>query len=63
MRETLAELPAGRPVQWLVTNLPVLELNHAVRFDRQAQCFWSERLYNTSVGPMRALRMYYSRIL
>jgi hypothetical protein len=29
-RETLAELQAGRPVQWLVTNLPVIDLNHTV---------------------------------
>jgi len=92
VRETLAELQAGRPVQWLVTNLPVIELNHTVvvyayradsghgidflvydpndptvpgtiRFDRQRQRFWSERLYNTRVGPMRAFRMYYSPIL
>ncbi len=90
-RETLAELQARRPVQWLVTNLPVLELNHTVvvyayraddrfidfivydpndpaspgtiRFDRQAQRFWSARLYNTSVGPIRAFRMYYSPFL
>jgi hypothetical protein len=92
VRETVAELQAGRPVQWLVTNLPFIELNHTVvvyayrvndghhvdffvydpndpktpgtiRFDREAQRFWSERLYNTSVGPMRAFRMYYSPIL
>lgn len=91
-RETLAELQAGRPVQWLVTNLPVLELNHTVvvyayraddrqlidfivydpndpaspgtiRFDRRAQRFWSARLYNTSVGPIRAFRMYYAPLL
>jgi len=29
-RETLAELRAGRAVQWLVTNLPRWELNHTV---------------------------------
>jgi hypothetical protein len=29
-RETLAELQAGRPVQWLITNLPVIDLNHTV---------------------------------
>jgi hypothetical protein len=29
-RETLAELQAGRPVQWLVTNLPIIDLNHTV---------------------------------
>jgi hypothetical protein len=29
-RETLAELQAGRPVQWLITNLPTLDLNHTV---------------------------------
>ncbi len=29
-RETLAELLAGRPVQFLVTNLPAWELNHTV---------------------------------
>lgn len=29
-RETLAELRSGRPVQWLVTNLPIIELNHTV---------------------------------
>jgi hypothetical protein len=91
-RETLAELQAGRPVQWLVTNHPVLELNHTVivyayraddrqlidfivyapndpvspgtiRFDRQAQRFWSARLYNTSVGPIRSFRMYYAPLL
>ena len=29
-RETLAELQAGRPVQWLITNLPIIDLNHTV---------------------------------
>ena len=29
-RDTLAELQAGRPVQFLVTNFPVWELNHTV---------------------------------
>jgi hypothetical protein len=29
-RETVAELQAGRPVQWLITNLPTLDLNHTV---------------------------------
>ena len=29
----------------------------------QLQRFWSERLYNTSVGPIRAFRMYFSPIL
>jgi hypothetical protein len=29
-RETLAELQAGRPVQWLITNLPTIDLNHTV---------------------------------
>lgn len=29
-RETLAELAGGRPVQWLVTNIPKIELNHTV---------------------------------
>jgi hypothetical protein len=29
-RETLAEVQAGRPVQWLITNLPVIDLNHTV---------------------------------
>lgn len=29
-RETLQELQAGRLVQWLVTNLPEIELNHTV---------------------------------
>jgi hypothetical protein len=91
-RETLAELQSGRAVQWLITNLPVLELNHTVivysyradnpllieflvydpnepavpgtiRFDARARRFWSERLYNTSVGPIRAFRMYYSPLL
>jgi hypothetical protein len=28
--ETLAELRAGRPVQWLITNLPTIDLNHTV---------------------------------
>ena len=30
VRETLAELAAGRPVQLLVTNFPTIELNHTV---------------------------------
>ena len=35
-RETLAEIQAHRPVQWLVTNLPRWELNHTViAFDYQ----------------------------
>lgn len=91
-RETVAELQAGRPVQWLVTNLPVVELNHTVivyayrvsgpevvdfvvydpnepavpglvQFDTRARRFWSTRLYNTSVGPIRAFRMYFSPLL
>jgi hypothetical protein len=28
--ETIEELQAGRPVQWLITNLPEVELNHTV---------------------------------
>lgn len=91
-RETVAELQSGRAVQWLITNLPVLELNHTVvvyayraddrqhidfivydpndptvpgtiRFDQQARRFSSTRVYNTSVGPIRAFRMYYSPLL
>ena len=91
-RETVAELQAGRPVQWLITNLPVLELNHTVvvyayhaddprlidflvydvndpavpgiiRFDPHTQRFSSTHLYNTSMGPIRAFRMYYSPLL
>jgi hypothetical protein len=91
-RETLGELQAGRPVQWLITNLPAFELNHTVvvydyrvddrqvvefigydpndpttpsliRFDAQAQDFWSTRVYDTSVGRIRAFRMYYSPLL
>ena len=91
-RETLAELRAGRPVQWLVTNFPTPELNHTVlaydyravgdeavdftvydpndpsapgviRFDRKARRFWSTRVYDTSVGPIRAFRMYYGPFL
>ncbi|HXH81601.1 MAG TPA: hypothetical protein VNN07_01585 [Candidatus Tectomicrobia bacterium] len=87
-RETLAELQAGRLVQWLVTNLPRIELNHTVvvydyrpgpgwvdfvvydpndpaepgiiRYDEGERRFWSTRLHDTEVGPMRAFRMYYS---
>jgi hypothetical protein len=91
-RETLADLQAGRPVQWLITNLPVIELNHTVvvysyradgpdvvefsvydpndpavpgiiRFDVRARRFLSTRLYNTSVGSIRAFRMYFSPLL
>lgn len=91
-RETVAELQAGRAVQWLITNLPIIELNHTVivyayhaedgqlidflvydvndptvpgiiRFDLQAQRFASARLYNTTVGSIRAFRMYYSPVL
>ena len=90
-RETLAELQSGRAVQWLITNLPRLELNHTVvvygyrandrlidfivydpndpgvpgtiQFDPAARRFWSTRVYNTSVGPMRAFRMYFSPLL
>jgi hypothetical protein len=29
-RETVAELQAGRLVQWLITNLPTIDLNHTV---------------------------------
>jgi hypothetical protein len=35
----------------------------AIRFDTRARRFWSTRLYNTSVGPIRAFRMYYSPLL
>jgi hypothetical protein len=91
-RETLAELQAGRPVQWLVTNLPTVELNHTVlvydyrradgdvveftgydpndpaepaliRFDPAERRFSSTRVWDTSAGPIRAFRMYYSPLL
>jgi hypothetical protein len=91
-RETVAELQSGRAVQWLITNFPVLELNHTVvvyayraenpehidfivydpndpavpgliRFDPRARRFSSTRVHNTSVGPIRAFRMYYSPLL
>ncbi len=91
-RETLNELREGRPLQWLVTNLPTIELNHTVlvydyrvanrqavefivydpndptapgviRFDSQDRRFWSTRVYDTSVGPIRAFRMYYGPLL
>jgi hypothetical protein len=91
-RETVAELQAGRAVQWLITNLPVIELNHTVvvyayrvaspelvefivydpneptvpgtiHFHTGARRFWSARLYNTTVGPIRAFRMYFSTLL
>jgi hypothetical protein len=90
-RETLAELQAGRPVQWLVTNFPKMEMNHTllvydyrarsgvvdftvydpndptapglVQYDVVHRRFWSTRLYDTSVGPMRAFRMYYRPLL
>jgi len=90
-RETLVELQAGRLVQWLVTNLPELELNHTilvydyraaeggavdfiaydpndptqpdiVRYDRE-RGFWATRIYDKTVGPIRAFRMYYSPLL
>jgi hypothetical protein len=91
-RETLAELQAGRLVQWLVTNFPTVEMNHTVivydyrveegravdftvydpndpsapglvRFDVAERRFWSTRIYDTMVGPMRAFRMYYQPLL
>ena len=91
-RETLDELQRGRPVQWLVTNLPTFELNHTVlvydyrvderaavefiaydpndpstpgliRFDPEERRFWSTRIYDTGVGPIRTFRMYYSPLL
>jgi hypothetical protein len=34
-----------------------------IRFDRGEQRFWSARVYDTGVGPMRAFRMYYSPLL
>jgi hypothetical protein len=91
-RETVAELRSGRAVQWLITNFPVIELNHTVivyayrahseqqieftvydpndpgvpgriRFDARARRFSTIRLYNTSAGPIRAFRMYFSPLL
>jgi hypothetical protein len=91
-RETLRELQAGRLVQWLVTNLPDLELNHTVlvydyrvvdgqavefiaydpndprepdviRFEPGERRFWATRIFDTSVGPIRAFRMYYSPLI
>ena len=91
-RETLEELRGGRPVQWLVTNLPKVELNHTVlvfdyrpddrggvefvaydpndpdapdviRFDPGERQFWSTRVHDTSVGPIRTFRMYYGPLL
>jgi len=32
-------------------------------FDRSARRFWATRLYDTEQGPIRAFRMYYSRLL
>jgi hypothetical protein len=34
-----------------------------IRFDRRARRFSSTRVYNTSVGPIRAFRMYFSPLL
>jgi hypothetical protein len=91
-RETLAELQAGRPVQWLITNLPTIDLNHTVlvygyrvdppdvidflvydpndraspgtvRFEVPRRRFWASQLYDVTVGPIRAFRMYYSPLL
>jgi len=82
-------LRAGRPVQWLITNLPTIDLNHTVvvygyrsddrdgieftvydpndktspgmiRYDVPGRRFWATRLYDVTVGPIRAFRMYYS---
>jgi hypothetical protein len=90
--ETVEELQAGRPVQWLITNLPEVELNHTVvvydyrvadgqavdfiaydpndpsepdtiQFDPVKRRFWAKRIFDTSVGPIRAFRMYYSPLL
>jgi hypothetical protein len=92
VRETMAEIRAGRPVQWLVTNLPSVELNHTVlaydyrvraaeivefdvydpndpsspgliRFDPAGGRFESTRVFDTSVGTIRAYRMYYGPLL
>jgi hypothetical protein len=92
VRETLAELQAGRVVQWLITNFPEFELNHTalvydyrvepgraivftvydpndpkepgiIRFELEEQRFWSTRIWDTSVGHIRAFRMYYSPLL
>lgn len=91
-RQTMAEIQAGRPVQWLVTNFPTVELNHTllafdyrvgndevvefsvydpndpsapgiVRFDPVERRFWSTRVFDTSVGPIRAFRMYHTPLL
>ena len=32
-------------------------------FDQSARSFWATRLYDTEPGPIRAFRMYYSRLL
>ena len=34
-----------------------------VVFDRDARRFWAAHLYDTEPGPIRAFRMYYSRLL
>jgi len=34
-----------------------------VRFEREARRFWASRLYDTEPGPIRAFRMYHSRLL
>lgn len=91
-RRTMAEIQAGRPTQWLVTNFPTFELNHTllaydyrvgsdqvvefivydpndpsgpgiVRFDPAERRFWSTRVFDTSVGPIRAFRMYHTPLL
>ena len=91
-RETLDEIRARRPVQWLVTNFPTWELNHTViaydfqptasgdvafrvydpndpyspgtiTFDRTARRFVATRLFDTTVGGIRAFRMYYGPLL
>ena len=35
----------------------------SIRFDARARRFWATRVYNTSVGPIRAFRMYFSPLL
>jgi hypothetical protein len=53
----------GRVVDFIVYDPNDPSAPGLVRFNLEERRFWSTRLYDTGVGPMRAFRMYYQPLL
>jgi len=54
---------SGRGVEFVVWDPNNPAEPGIMTFDQSARSFWATRLYDTEPGPIRAFRMYYSRLL